>query len=174
MNFTNSLIAPEELPRLEEVTFHPLEKNFVVVEVISLLISMGILLAIGMVFFNFIENLQTLPIISTAALFFGLITLFRFLAIHISYKFSGYALREKDLLYRSGWIKRKTRIVMLNRIQHVSVQSGPLERKFGLSSVSIYTAGSSAADFTIEGITEDTAQRIKSWISTETHGDGEQ
>ena len=173
MNFTNCHIAPEELPHIEEVTYHPLEKDFLVVERISVLISMGILLAIGMVFFYFIENLQAPLIISAAVAVFGLITLFRLLAIHISYKYSGYALREKDILFRSGWIRRKTRIVMLNRIQHVSVQSGPLERKFGLSSVSIYTAGSSAADFTIEGITVETAQRIKAWISTETHGDGE-
>jgi len=63
------------------------------------------------------------------------------------------------------------RAVPLKRIQHVSVQSGPIERKFGLASISIYTAGSEEADFTIKGITEPTAQQIKEWISTQLNGE---
>ena len=173
MNFTNNLIAPEELPSIEDVNFHPLEKGFLVVERISLLIFMGILLTIGMVFFYFIDSLREPLIISAAVTVFGLVVLLRLIAINISYKYSGYALRERDVLFRNGWLKRKTRVVMLNRVQHVSVQSGPLERRFGLSSVSIFTAGSSEADFTINGITEETAQRIKTWISAEPNGNGE-
>lgn len=173
MNFTNSVIAPEDLPRMEDVNFHTLEKNFLVVERISLLISMGLLLAIGLVFFYFIENLQKPVIISAAVTVYVVIVLLRLIAINISYKYSGYALRERDVLFRNGWLKRKIRVVMLNRVQHVSVQSGPLERRFGLSSVSIFTAGSSEADFTINGITEETAQRIKAWISAEPDGNGE-
>ncbi|MBK7123972.1 MAG: PH domain-containing protein [Chitinophagaceae bacterium] len=42
---------------------------------------------------------------------------------------------------------------------HVSVQSGPIERKFGLASISIYTAGSDEADLTIRGINTETAQQ---------------
>jgi len=174
MNFSNSLIAPEQLPSIEEVSFQSLEKDFLVVERMSLLFSMGILSAIGIALIYFIDNLQNPVIISVAVTVLALMGIFRLLAINISYKYSGYALREKDLLFRTGWLTRKTRIVMLNRIQHVSVQSGPLERRFGLSSVSVFTAGSSAADFTITGITEDTAQKIKAWISFEAKGDGEQ
>ncbi len=172
MNFTNSTVAPEELPDILEVEFHPLEKDFLLVKRISLLISMGIFLAIGMIFFYFIDNLQDPLVVSLAVTVYGVILAFRIIAININYKHSGYALREKDILFRTGWITRKTRMVMLNRIQHVSVQSGPLERKFGLSAVSIFTAGSSAADFTIEGIAEETAQKIKAWINTESYGDG--
>lgn len=173
MNFTNSAVAPEELPTIGEVNFHPLEKDFPVVERISLMISMGIFLAIGLVFFYFIEGLQR-PIIMGAALGgYGLIVVLRLVAIQINYKYSGYAMRERDVLFRSGWLRRKTRIVMLNRIQHVSVQSGPLERKFGLASLSIFTAGSSEADFTIQGIREETAKKIKAWISNEPNGNGE-
>lgn len=171
MNFTNSPISPDELPTMADVAFHPLEKDFLVVERISLFIPLSIFLGIGASFFYFIENLQEPFIISVAVIVYVLIAVLRFLSISISFKYSGYALREKDVLYRSGWLKRKIRVVMLNRIQHVSVQSGPLERRFGLSSVSIFTAGSSEADFTINGITEHTAQRIKEWISTETNGD---
>src|SRR5690606_29695002 len=173
MNFTNNLISPEDLPTLEDVVFHPLVRDFLIVERISLLISMSILLGIGVLFFYFIDDIQQPVFIAAATIIYVLIVLLRIISINISYNYSGYALREKDILFRNGWLKRKTRVVMLNRVQHVSVQSGPLERRFGLSSVSIFTAGSSEADFTINGITEQTAQRIKEWISTESNGNGD-
>ena len=174
MNFTNSPINPDGLPTVEEVDFSPLERNYLTVERITLAITMGILLAIGLSLFLSIDRLHDPVIIVSAATLFGLFVAINVVAIHINYKYSGYAIREKDLLYRSGWLQQKTRIVLINRIQHVSVQSGPLERRFGLASVSVYTAGSAAADFTIKGIKEETAKKIKAWVSGETKEDGEQ
>jgi membrane protein YdbS with pleckstrin-like domain len=173
MNFTNSIIDPDGLPTVEEVDFTPLARDYLTVERISLVIAMGILLAIGLSFFFSIERLHDPIIILSAAAVYGLFVTINVVAMHINYKYSGYALREKDILYRSGWLQRRTRIVMINRIQHVSVQSGPLERRLGLSSVSVFTAGSAAADFTIKGIKEETAQKIKAWINTELKEDGE-
>jgi membrane protein YdbS with pleckstrin-like domain len=93
------------------------------------------------------------------------ITLFWFIADTIGFKVAGYALREKDVLYRSGWIIRKTRMVPLNRIQHVSMQSGPIERKYGLASITLFTAGGNDSDdFSIRGITTQTATELKEWI----------
>lgn len=173
MNFTNSQVNTDELPAVEEVVFSPLERDYFTVERISLVIAMGILLLIGGVFFLAVDQLQDPLKIAGAALVFALFVVFNLVAIQVNYKYSGYALREKDILYRSGWLQRKTRIVMISRIQHVSVQSGPLERRFGLASVSVFTAGSAAADFTIKGIKEETAQKIKAWISIEPNEDGE-
>ena len=73
--------------------------------------------------------------------------------------------REKDILFKHGWLIQKIRIVPLKRIQHVSIQSGPIDRNFGLASISIFTAGSNEADFTIKGITDQTALQLKEWIS---------
>lgn len=174
MNFTNSLIDPDGLPTVEEVDFIPLERDYLMVERISLAIAMGILLAIGLSLFLSIERLHDPVLILSAVVLFGIFVTMNVVAIQINYKYSGYAIREKDLLYRSGWLHRKTRIVLISRIQHVSVQSGPLDRRFGLASVSVFTAGSAAADFTIKGIKEETAQKIKTWVSAETKEDGEQ
>lgn len=174
MNFTNSPISADELPAIKEVIFSPLERDYLTVERISLAIGMGILLAIGSSFFLSIERLHDPIIILSAAAAYGLFVTINVVAIHINYKYSGYAIREKDIMYRSGWLQRRTRIVLISRIQHISVQSGPLERRFGLASVSVYTAGSAAADFTIKGIKEETAKKIKAWVSSETEEDGEQ
>lgn len=170
MNFTNHAISPNELPSIVNVAFHPLEKDFLLVERISFFMTKGILLLLAAPLFYFFEKIQEPVFILVAAILFISFSILGFVSTSISFKYSGYALREKDLLFRNGWLIRRVRIVVRNRIQHVSVQSGPLERKFGLSSVSIFTAGSSEADFTIKGITEQTAQRIKEWINPETNG----
>lgn len=171
MNFTNHTIPPTELPAIEEVSFHPLEKNYLLVERISITIATLVMLVLALLFFYFIDKLQDPLILSTVLLAFILFSGLAFFFTGIDFKYSGYALRERDVLYRSGWFIRKLRVVMLSRVQHVSIQAGPLERKFGLSSVSIFTAGASQADFTIKGIKAETAQNIKEWISQQANGD---
>lgn len=172
MNFSNETVVPTELPTIEEIPFQPLEKDYLMVERISAGITFFVILAIAISVFYFIESLQEALTMFLAGGILTLIFALSFISTTVSFKYSGYALREKDILFKSGWIIRKIRIVMLNRIQHVSVQSGPIERKYGLSSVSIYTAGSSQADFTITGISEETALRIKQWTSTNMNGSG--
>jgi membrane protein YdbS with pleckstrin-like domain len=44
----------------------------------------------------------------------------------------------------SGVLTRRVRVVPLGRIQHVDLESGPVDRLFGLSSVSAHTAAGDA------------------------------
>ena len=170
MDFTNSIITPEELPTISDVSFHPLEKDYLLVERVSLLIFQMILLIIAVSVFYFVEEIQRLNIIIPSIMLFLLFVVMTHISKTLSFKYSGYALRERDLLFRSGWLRRRLRIVVKSRVQHVSIQSGPIERRFGLSSVSIFTAGSSEADFTIKGIKEQRAQEMKEWISKDING----
>ncbi|WP_350340360.1 PH domain-containing protein [Paraflavitalea speifideaquila] len=39
-----------------------------------------------------------------------------------------YAIREKDVIYRSGWIIQSTHTCPFNRIQHSAVTIGPFEK----------------------------------------------
>jgi uncharacterized protein len=169
--FTNQNISPDELPKVETIEFHPLEPDFLKVERISVMIILAVILIAASSLFMIFDNFKDLLVVIPALFVFLLFAAFLFVSTEISFKFSGYALREKDIVYRSGWIIRKERIVMLNRIQHVSVQSGPIERKYGLSSVSLFTAGASDADFTIKGIKAETAGQIKKWISNRLNGE---
>ena len=174
MNFSNQPVYPAELPTMREISFHPLEKENLLVERISFAITLIVVIAIALPFFYFIDFLREPVIIIIALVLLLLFSLLAWFTTNIDFSYSGYALREKDLLYRSGWFIRKQKVVMLNRVQHVSVQSGPIERKFGLASISIYTAGASQADFTIKGIKEETAQNIKEWINKQSDGDSKQ
>jgi len=166
MNFINDPVSIQELPTIDDISFDPLEKEYLKVSKISFYISGLIALIVIATAFYFIRKIQSPVIIFSAAVTFILLTVSGWISMNLGFKLSGYALRHKDILYKRGWFVRKTRIVPLSRIQHVSVQSGPIERKFGLASISIYTAGSEAADFTIRGISGQTAQQIKDWVST--------
>lgn len=82
-----------------------------------------------------------------------------------SFRASGYALREQDLHYKTGWWKHTTKVVSFNRIQHLSLDSGLIERKYGLASLAIYTAGAGQADFKVRGLEQEIALQIKDLIS---------
>jgi membrane protein YdbS with pleckstrin-like domain len=76
----------------------------------------------------------------------------------------GYALREHDIAYRSGLFWRKVVVLPFNRVQHVEVASGPLQRRFGLATLKFYTAGGSSVDLKIEGLLAPDAEKLRAHI----------
>lgn len=61
-------------------------------------------------------------------------------AIERRWRAWGYLEREDDLLIRRGVLVRRLTVVPYGRMQYVDVVSGPLERRFGLASVTLHTA----------------------------------
>lgn len=76
-------------------------------------------------------------------------------------QFTAYARSPEAVLLRRGALWRSTRAVPLNRIQHVEVRQGALERLLGLAHLVLYTAGSSGADLSIPGLQLATAETVK-------------
>lgn len=73
----------------------------------------------------------------------------------------GYALRRHDMVYRHGVFWRKVTAVPFNRLQHVEVNNGPIDRWFGIGTLKLYTAGGSGGDLTIEGLPIETAESLR-------------
>jgi uncharacterized protein len=76
----------------------------------------------------------------------------------------GWAMREHDLIYRSGVIWQKTVVVPFARIQHVETASGPIERAFGLMRVKCFTAGGMMTDLSVEGLDQASAERVRQYL----------
>lgn len=166
--FTNIEINLAELPKFEQVSFNKQEVKYLVVKRITMLITITVFVIISALAYIFIKKIHNNATLYAMIGTIILITLFWLIADTIGFKYAGYSLREKDILYRSGWIIRKTRMVPLNRIQHVSMQSGPIERKYGLASITVYTAGGDDSDdFSVKGITTETAIQLKEWIRSQ-------
>ena len=53
----------------------------------------------------------------------------------------GYVVRDKDLVYKAGVLWRSVKAVPYNRVQHAETASGPLDRRFGLARLTVFTAG---------------------------------
>jgi uncharacterized protein len=59
------------------------------------------------------------------------------------YRFWRYEIREDEVDLQHGWLVQKRQLIPMSRIQHVDTRRGPLQRRFGLSSVVFYTAAGS-------------------------------
>lgn len=92
--------------------------------------------------------------------FAALIVVVRLALVERNYRAWGYVERDEDLYITNGVLFRSLVAVPYGRMQLVEVASGPLERAFGLASVSLKTA-SAETNATIPGLTPDEAARLR-------------
>ena len=76
----------------------------------------------------------------------------------------GYVVRDRDIIFKSGVIWRSVTAIPYNRVQHVETSSTPLDRRFSLANLQIFTAGGSGGDLKIPGLAADTAERLRTYI----------
>ena len=90
----------------------------------------------------------------------GLVTLLAAWMVYYNglvFHYMGYAIREKDITYKSGWLWKSMTTIPFNRVQHCDLRQGILDRRFGLSKLTIYTAGGQSTDLMNPGLLPDTA-----------------
>lgn len=165
MDFLNEPFDVNLLPRSENVVFKPVERVYLTVMLIEAAVSSAVFLLVAGVLITFVRTLHH-PL--WVALILGgwlLLTVSYFIFQRKAFGQKAYALREKDVLYRSGWIVQKIHTCPFNRVQHSSVTSGIFERRYGLATLILYTAGTNDADLQIPGLKEPDAHAIKEWIT---------
>jgi hypothetical protein len=96
----------------------------------------------------------------------GLVVLYGILAIGIlpklRYRLWRYELREQELEIQYGLLVIRRLLIPLVRVQHVDTRQGPLARWFGLSAVTVATAGSTHE---IPALNDTTANLLRDRIS---------
>jgi len=161
MAFVNLQIRITDLPNADELVMEPMAAAYEREVKVQQLIIWLPLLIVSLVPFVLAQSVFLLLIPVVMLL---LATIISHLVIKKS-RVKGVALREFDMAYRSGLFWRKKVIVAFNRVQHVEVSSGPLQRKFGLASVKLFTAGGSSVDLRIDGLTAERAEQIRAFIT---------
>ena len=63
-----------------------------------------------------------------------------------------------------GVLWRSQTCVPIGRVQHADVGQGPLQRYFGVSTLTLHTAGTSNASVSIEGLDHAFAVSVRDWI----------
>jgi membrane protein YdbS with pleckstrin-like domain len=79
----------------------------------------------------------------------------------IDFRHHTYRVDDLGIEIRRGVIWRRVINVPRSRVQHIDVSQGPIERRFGLGGVAIYTAGTEYAMVPLRGITHETALWVR-------------
>ena len=79
----------------------------------------------------------------------------------ISYRFVSYRVGEDGIEIRRGVHWREVTNVPRARVQHTDVSQGPIERRYGLGTLVVYTAGTDHAKVTLGGLDHTVALAIR-------------
>ena len=162
-SFNNILL---ELPDITKIEFKKIDrKYFKVILVVYFLFFISLFIGLVLLHqFLFLEELKAYIILLYT--FFIIIFGFIFLYLKLGFPMKKYALRERDISYKSGLLIKKITTVPFSRIQHVEIDEKPISRLFGLASLSVYTAGDSSDDLVVKGLKKEVAIQLKEFIIT--------
>jgi membrane protein YdbS with pleckstrin-like domain len=80
------------------------------------------------------------------------------------YRAWGYAMDADELQVRHGLLVQIHTVVPLDRVQHIDIAQGPLERAFGVSRLIVHTAGTLHSQVTVPGLPRSTAEGMRDEI----------
>lgn len=146
--------------------FRPLDPRVVNLWRVQRLIPFGIflLLMLGPVGFGVAAvDADWLRVVIGASWFLLLVVALFHVVVHpiLLYRATGFRIDERVIEIKSGVLFRSLRLVPLSRLQHVDLQTDPMERMFGLSTLVLHTAGTHSARVGIDGLDAEEAMRLR-------------
>ncbi len=98
---------------------------------------------------------------SMIEVFIGLLGVLTGLGSISTYLTTRFGIEEGKFVLRHGWLYRKERTILLDRIQNVNLRQGLLERLFGAWRVDIETAAGTGAEITLNVVSREEAERLR-------------
>jgi len=164
MQFLNPDIDISTLPKAEDSKLVPVDERYhtvityyQVIYWIIFFVATLVVMILNKEFHSWIMAVITL-------LVFTVLCYLNFRLTFLSFKNKAYAIREHDILYQTGWLRKSLHVCPYNRIQHCSVDAGVFERNMGISKLKIYNAGGKDSDIVIPGLTPEEANSIRELI----------
>lgn len=166
--FANPELPVDQLPQVEGVAWRPLPRRYRtrLQAARGLVVVLACCLAVGL---HWVPDLRAAPwreawmsAALAAVLAVWAAAMLAWPAWAVARR--GYVLRDKDILYKSGVFWQSVKAVPFNRVQHAVTGSTPLDRRFGLANLTVFTAGGSGGDLRIAGLEQDTAERLRAHI----------
>jgi membrane protein YdbS with pleckstrin-like domain len=163
----NADSAPVERPSIADGTLRPLDPRYVnlqqqtgwiaaaVMAVIAVPTSIMLAIAIATTFW---------AVSMTIASVFGTLVFLTWWLVAwppVSYRYVSYRVDADGLEIRSGVYFRSVTTVPKSRVQHTDVSQGPLQRKYGLATLTVHTAGTENAEVQLPGLPHDVALLIR-------------
>ena len=167
MTFENPNVIISELPRTDDIEFLQLDRRYarlnlasvVGVELLLLTFCLGILTAAPEI--RILVSTGRGPLIAILVL-----SLLVWIDIYtwLNARIIRYALRQHDLVVRTGLFWRSETIQPLRRVQHVELTRGPLDKRYGLANIKLFSAGTGQSTFVIPGLRLNQAEKIRTYI----------
>lgn len=163
-DFQNTPIELTSLPKYEEVGLIGFSSNYLVKQFIRisifLLVFLGVALVVHLIFTDLYEGY--FPLVMAGIV---IVSLWNYYISFQWQKRSGYAIRERDIIFKRGFLVERTTVVPFGRVQHVSTSRDALDKLLGLSRLKIFTAGGSGSDISLPGLNPSTAADLKEAVS---------
>ena len=164
MTFQNLPVHTADLPRVSELHFTQLDPKSRTSEYIATTILFAILFVVVNIIIFTSGGGFAWWVWTSYLVWLGLFGLTMWL-VEKNYQVTGYAMRQRDIVFQTGVISKSVTTIPFKRIQHVEITEGPIQKLFKLASLKIFTAGGSSSDLTISGIQKDDAAKIKDFIT---------
>ncbi|MDO3382184.1 PH domain-containing protein [Gilvimarinus algae] len=165
MQIQDAVVEAAQLPPLLSEPWRPIDPSYqsVLRIVVCLVALLPLAACVAVVLFE-LEGL-VLPAKLLAALILLLVVFLLLVWVPRRVAHTQYLLRELDVHKSTGYWWHATVSAGHNRIQHIEVTQGPLERVYGLSKLVLYTAGGGQSDIKIPGLPSETAKRLKNYLT---------
>lgn len=87
------------------------------------------------------------------------------------YRYTQWRLDSDGFALRRGRLWQSETRVPSTRVQHLDLKRGPLERRFGLSTLVIHTAGTRHSAVSLSGLDADDAERLRDRLARQSDHD---
>ncbi len=160
--FENIEIPLDELPAVAELDWQPLDPSYRKRLLVDRLITIAVLVA-GVVFVAIFPPIPA-PVFPAMLAGVSIASAVMLAWPFIAVPKMGYVVRDKDIVYKSGVLFQSVTAVPFNRIQHVETSNSPLDRRFKLSSLKLFTAGGAGGDLKIDGLNAERAEQLRALV----------
>ena len=161
MEYNNPLIPIAAIPQYQEIPLQRIEPDYKKVLWFNWTIAYLFITGLTVLIFITNEKIQKAWIITLAVFVFMSSIALVIASIEIGFKNRSWALRDKDIIFKKGWLFQSTHIVPFAKVQHCILKTGPVGRRYNLASLRFMTAASHQRDISINGLSLEDAEKIK-------------
>lgn len=161
MEYNNPHIPIAAIPQYQEIPLQRIEPDYKKVLWFNWTIAYLFITGLTVLIFITNEKIQKAWIITLAVFVFMSSIALVIASIEIGFKNRSWALRDKDIIFKKGWLFQRTHIVPFAKVQHCILKTGPVGRRYNLASLRFMTAASHQRDISINGLSLEDAEKIK-------------
>ncbi|GGW72877.1 PH domain-containing protein [Alishewanella tabrizica] len=165
--FQNLPVSLAQLPSLDTLQWQTLAPSYTPLNVwLNVAITSSVaLLWLALLWQPFWPLSTTLaPVVFWSGIVLCVLCAWSCLYCYFAYPLKAYALRQHDLSFQRGLFFKTSITQPITRIQHIELKRGPLERRFGLATLQVFSAGGAAHTFALPGLPVADAETIRQFI----------